>query len=1737
MKKNLTRVLALAMALLMCLSLLPVSALAGDADFAAMIASAQAAQAAAMGGTAPDVPFVMPEQALDYTDPNVCLASEDGQHLWIEVHDPAYICAWGDCTEENPHILYKSCAYCKQSAEPLYANELEAIQIEAQVFAETQEEIPPEQYDDWDYRAYHKYIFELPDHFYEKQDGQAPTCTAGGHTAYEQCSVCEEIRGYEELDPLGHNWGEYTVTVEPTCTAAGTKMRECLRCGEKEYADIPALGHDWGEFVTVKEPTCTETGTTKRVCERCGAEDFGEIPANGHSYGDFTILKEATCTEDGSKEHTCAVCEYKETVVIPAAHTWGDFTVTKEATCTEAGEQEHTCTVCDVTETVAIPAKDHSYGEDGVCTVCGAEKPAEPAVEEPTVEEPVVEDSKEEESKEEESEKEPAGAQPVGAIVEDCRDMYSSFGAFLAEQNAADAKYVVASYTPVDANGHALGEIPAGGVRFDLPLPEGADAASVQVYTYDYSTYSWSPANFFLSDGSATVSSGAYPYPPFAVLAAPAASGNGGETTPTKQEASSEETVNEFKDLMDEKGISADDPAGIVAKKVTPLREDGTEMSNEEVAAQGGVTFEMDLPENYEEGDELEFYHKNSETGEWELVTDFEIKGNKVIIHADHFSDYLGFNLTKGGGTALRGSGGTGIPELADLKLDGTEGYDVKSAFVGDILHPVIPASAGTPSDYTYQWYRITPDNVETKIPASERGQQYEYTVQEKDLDNSLACAAIKKDSAEVEHSERSESLRVRKIVNFRFVIKGEGTVTYKKVDEIVETHVKEGSFTEPTDGTFNVLINDHTITGDTLTFTVTPKLSNGFVFRSYSNNGAKSLFGGTFTEVTDKTVTDPEAAKVTVPTFTLTASEHEKVLTIIFDKPNVYKGPTGSTDEDTYDYQHHVSKDKLKTLTDGMGLTEDKVGTITYVSPTWDSDSKLLDASQIEDYGGVDFELPLPTGYNAATDSIRVYHYDGEWNLVPVSFYTVTGTAVEVNNYKDFSPFVALALTSVQLSFNAGEGSGSMTTRNYAQGEKVKAPAPASTLTPPTGQVFSCWSGSDGNTYYEGDEITMSDDIELTAQWGYRAVIKFTPGDGSGVMGEQKAIIGDSTTLAKNAFDPPSENFVPGGWKDELGKAYAEEGDITPDRANITLTAQWTRTKYTVTYDKNGGGGTMNTQTTDLGKTVKLSDCTFNPIPDTHFVEWNEDPTGEDRDTAYDPGESVSFDDDVTLYAIWRKPLTVNYDRGEGNGASQSFTVDEGIPTNLTTVKELKFTGPDAKPQFAGWKDDDGNTYEDGEEITLTADKSPLNLTAQWAEKVTVTFEPNGATYSTKKTQSIPKDTDTKLMSKDEIGYNYTGYEFKGWAKYPNVDPTTIPPYEDGKTYADGGTVNFSTDTPLYAIWEKHDFTGTVTITGEVSGTDPVAYVGETLSAKVSGEKVFTTYTYLWKANGVPIEDENGAPITTETYIVQPDDFNKTITCDVTATEVGQTKTSNSKVVSIDMDDKRIVSSPYGLVEADYIAGLTPDMTYSINGVDQGTVPGIVMPVTQQGTYRFYKGGAYVGEVEVENWYTVGYVNATSSNTTTTNGTSNAGSGTITAKATYGGTERTLTTSTTITDTETKEIVLQPYTSVGVYDHVWIVKQDSGVCFHLTVTPSSGSYRHVSKNNSGYDSGSTARTYFDDPVNNYAMYSIIFNRSSTSPRTADDSHLGLWSALCFMSLAGATVLLNGQRKRRKARR
>ena len=54
-----------------------------------------------------------------------------------------------------------------------------------------------------------------------------------------------------------HDWGEGTVTTQPTCTEEGVKTYTCRRNSEHTKTEtIDALGHNWGEGAVTKEPTC-----------------------------------------------------------------------------------------------------------------------------------------------------------------------------------------------------------------------------------------------------------------------------------------------------------------------------------------------------------------------------------------------------------------------------------------------------------------------------------------------------------------------------------------------------------------------------------------------------------------------------------------------------------------------------------------------------------------------------------------------------------------------------------------------------------------------------------------------------------------------------------------------------------------------------------------------------------------------------------------------------------------------------------------------------------------------------------------------------------------------------------------------------------------------------------------------------------------------------------------------------------------------------------------------------------------------------------------------------------------------------------------------------------------------------------------------------------------------------------------------------------------------------------------
>ena len=194
------------------------------------------------------------------------------------------------------------------------------------------------------------------------------TCTNAGYTGDTYCTDCGKLleKGMI-IEALPHEFGEWTVTKEATCTEAGELTRTCA-CGLTETQPIAATGHSFGEWVVTKEATCTEAGELTRTCV-CGLTETQPIPATGHSFGEWVVTKEATCTEHGELTRTC-VCGLTETQVIPATgHTFGEWVVIKEATCTEHGEITRTC-ACGHVEGSITPALGHVYTTEVVAPTC-----------------------------------------------------------------------------------------------------------------------------------------------------------------------------------------------------------------------------------------------------------------------------------------------------------------------------------------------------------------------------------------------------------------------------------------------------------------------------------------------------------------------------------------------------------------------------------------------------------------------------------------------------------------------------------------------------------------------------------------------------------------------------------------------------------------------------------------------------------------------------------------------------------------------------------------------------------------------------------------------------------------------------------------------------------------------------------------------------------------------------------------------------------------------------------------------------------------------------------------------------------------------------------------------------------------------------------------------------------------------------------------------------------------------
>ena len=205
------------------------------------------------------------------------------------------------------------------------------------------------------------------EHDLQHFEAKDPNCEKEGNIEYWYCAGCEKYFADE---------------------AAGKEIT-------KEKTVLAATGeHDWSEWVIDSESSCTIGGMRHRVCSDCGERQEEALPIGEHDMTHVAAVG-ATCIDEGNVEYWhCNICgknfadqnaeELLEEVVLPlGAHTL-EYIEQVSSTCVEAGVMAHWhCKVCDknyadqsaeeLLEEVVLPLGTHNF-VDGKCTVCGMDE-------------------------------------------------------------------------------------------------------------------------------------------------------------------------------------------------------------------------------------------------------------------------------------------------------------------------------------------------------------------------------------------------------------------------------------------------------------------------------------------------------------------------------------------------------------------------------------------------------------------------------------------------------------------------------------------------------------------------------------------------------------------------------------------------------------------------------------------------------------------------------------------------------------------------------------------------------------------------------------------------------------------------------------------------------------------------------------------------------------------------------------------------------------------------------------------------------------------------------------------------------------------------------------------------------------------------------------------------------------------------------------------------------------------
>ena len=514
----------------------------------------------------------------------------------------------------------------------------------------------------------------------------------------------------------------------------------------------------------------------------------------------------------------------------------------------------------------------------------------------------------------------------------------------------------------------------------------------------------------------------------------------------------------------------------------------------------------------------------------------------------------------------------------------------------------------------------------------------------------------------------------------------------------------------------------------------------------------------------------------------------------------------------------------------------KDESGNQVATTKSWSMDAADTTAQQTKHYS------PSVSGYSLKNSGDSYVTYSMMSKSFPASNYVRNGSATYTVYY------VKNKSTTIYYKYSDGTTAATSKTMTGNPNNTFSVTSPTITgYTPSKTSVSGKYGSASQTVYYYEKTYTVS----------------FNANGGSGAPSSQTK--SHTKTLTLSSTKPTRTGYDFKGWSTSssaTSASYSAGGSFTTN-ANTTLYAVWAKSKYTISYNANGGSGAPSSQTKTYGLDLTLSSTTPTRSGYT-FKGWG---TSSSSTTAsYQPGGKYTSNSSATLYAVWQKDApttyTVSYNANGGSGAPSSQTKTHGVTLTLssTTPTRSGYT-------FRGWGTSSSSTsasYSAGGSYTNNAS---ITLYAVWAcnHSSTSTVWVTGCDWE-KECTNCGAVTSTGTTHGP---YNYGSYTYYSTTQHRR---TKVCNYGDYSTY-EYGSHSTTTQYDQYSAsqhkyysycatcasaigsvsYESHDFTTTTSGGKIISVCNDCGYTKETVQ----------TFTVTFNANG-----GSGAPSSqTKTY------------------------------------------------------------------------------------------------------------------------------------------------------------------------------------------------------------------------------------------------------------------------------